>query len=713
MLGSTPRNAPESAMLAEALRSHRSEIARRLFESVGAWPKYASLRDAAHDDLDGLLRRDFFAFVDLLALYFQTGDDAYRHLYLGEKLKQLYDPSLSPDEERANRERQTAADRQAFLEVLAGAVTATDLARLDTLLVDVRQLVLARCDTTLDVLFVGDCLFVDLLGFLASQALEDGIALRPTFVTAKAPAELRRQLKGLADTRFDLVFYSPLSYDFAAGYTDLHRLRQAVARRSTVARVVDETFAEIERTLDVLNGLFEAPIHVHNSLNLRRHDGSFDGYLKDWATTRTRRAAHGLANARLAALLNERRAAGARLVDVDEVALAWGSGKSDAALAKRYYNSDSHQHPAVFGPVVASHYRDVLLAHVRLRGKKLIACDLDNTIWQGEIGEGTVVHWHDRQQLLRDLKERGILLAINSKNDPAKVHWNGATLGSDDFVSHQINWEPKSQNLRRIERELNLKHKDFVFLDDRTDQRALVLEALPAVTALDATDPRTWRLLARWANALTDRPEVDRTLQYRDRAHRDEFLATEEDPAEAYARLGLRVTIRRAKSSDLPRVVELVNRTNQFNLAGSRTSLREARSFLEVAGRWIAVAEAADRFGAMGLVGACWVDATETEVVVPVFVLSCRVFGYHIEGALLNVVKRLARAEAKPIRGLYVETTHNQPCRELYPTAGFVRDGRDWRIADPTPDADPEWLAVVDETAPARPKVTTALSSVS
>ena len=118
------------------------------------------------------------------------------------------------------------------------------------------------------------------------------------------------------------------------------------------------------------------------------------------------------------------------------------------------------------------------------------------------IGEGAVRHHLDRQKTLKRLRHKGVLLAINSKNDAKNVHWAGAALSADDFVSSQINWSPKLQNMRRIAEELNLKTKDFLFLDDRADERAMVTETMPEVVALDAESPAVWRRLSLAADLL-------------------------------------------------------------------------------------------------------------------------------------------------------------------------------------------------------------------
>ena len=183
------------------------------------------------------------------------------------------------------------------------------------------------------------------------------------------------------------------------------------------------------------------------------------------------------------------------------------------------------------------------------------------------------------------------------------------------------------------------------------------------------------------------------------------MAAVEEDPAMLFAKLKIQIEIREAKPSELKRVTELVNRTNQFNLAGSRTNLREVREWHETRHKHIVVVEAADKYGTMGLVCAAFLNLAGPEILVPIFVLSCRVFGYGIENAVLNAVKRWAQGtaecEARPIRGEYRETTHNEPCRRMYPENGFSWDGNSWVLMHVDPCDDPTWLTIVNNISTA------------
>jgi FkbH-like protein len=689
--------------LSASLLRNRHSLARSLMESLSGWEKYdREIRDHA-GSIDEYLKYNLYVFIDYLERYFRTGDDVYRRLYVGEKLKQLYDRSLDPEQDWANRRRVTNADIRVLCTAIRGELGAEAAEPLESLLRDAQGIVLARGRKHLEVLWIGDCLYLDVRGFLAVLALEDGLTFEPTFVTAKGPAGQREELRALTNRRFDLIFYSPFTYEFSPEIAAFQRLRRSMMSRRGINRIVFAEIEHVEEMLGALTSLFEAPCYVHNTANVRRHDSTPGELAKVWLTRRSRRVVREAVNGRLAERVAARRAAEGNVILLDETGLLGRHG--EVALGRLVYPSRI-QHPAELGRLLADRYREIMAVHADLVGTKVLVCDLDNTLWKGEIGEGAVEHLVDVQRTLKELRRKGVLLAINSMNDPHNVRWDGALLGEDDFVAAEINWDSKVANMRRIHQALNLKLKDFAFLDDRADQRELVREALPEVRVLDPTSPRVPAQLALWAAALSDHPEADRTQQYRQREQRESFLAgsvaATEDPGLAFSRLEIRVEIREAKAAELRRVVELINRTNQFNLAGSRTSLKELRDWQAAPGRRIIVVDAHDKFGPMGLICTLLLDLNGPEVAIPVFVLSCRVFGYGIEDAVLNAVKRLARAGegdgAATIRGAFKETPHNEPCRAMYPRNGFSRDGESWILGDADSRRDPAWLTVVDRS---------------
>ncbi len=462
----------------------------------------------------------------------------------------------------------------------------------------------------------------------------------------------------------------------------------------------------VRRHLGVIAAELDCPVFVHNSANVRRHNSRPADALKIAASWRTRRLVRREVNRRIAGSIDEVNAETFPHVHLfDEHALL---GRfSEWRLGARYYDS-TDQHPTHLSRMIAAEYRDLLETLVVLSTRKLVVCDLDNTLWEGEIGEGRVRHHRDRQEILRRLRERGVLLAINSRNDPKNVRWDGAVLDDRDFVASEINWDAKPANMAQDPAEAQPPREGLRVRGRPCRSAQLVGSVFPQIHAMDALSDRTWRLLDHWSRLIPPGGDGDRTQLYREREEREKFRSAEEsrsDAASFLSRLGLEAVIRPAGRGELKRVVELINRTNQFNLNGSRTSFREAGAWISDPDRRILVIDGADKFGQMGLICVAFIDITPSALRIPVFVLSCRVFGYGFETAMLNAVARLGRSTRgadgrETIVGLYRETPLNGPCRGMYPDHGFRQVGPDWILDGTIAVEDPAWLAVRNLVTP-------------
>jgi len=690
---------PAAKELSHALLSHRREAAEVFAAALQPTPKWRPMMEAKRPQWDDFLRSEFFAFVDYLAQYFARDDATFRQLFIGEKIKSLYDPALN-DEQRRTQARDVGAAERAGLEtLLRPRLSAAAWALFDGHLSAIEDLLADEAPKTQRVLLIGDCLFLDIVPFIVGDLLEAGITFLPDYATSKNPLELRDQLRRLSKKKFDAVFYSPFSYEFSPRYAQIGDWRQATLGDRAVHALVDEAWAEIRPTLDLVADLFDCPIRVHNSAGVIREENAVKRFLKLGVTARTRRTARERATDLLQRYVEDKNAESYKHFFVfDELSVVQHMGGEQRAGA--YHYRTALQHPAYLGYLLAKHYVDILFVNAHLMKKKLIVCDLDNTLWEGLIGEGPVTHYHDRQQVLKALKDKGVVLAINSKNDPAKVHWDGGSLSDEDFVCAQIGWDPKVQGMKRIEATLNLKMKDFVFIDDREDELELMRLRYPDVLCLDAKQERTWSLFRLWRTALDDSVEMDRTLMYRQRDARKAFVgedaSTEEEKASLFSALQLRLTIAQARPADLRRIAELINRTTQFNLEGTRTSYREVAQWHASPDHIVVVGQTADRFGDMGTTCVAVARLDTDEMCVLAFVLSCRVFGYGVERSVLNHLKGVAnRARVGRITGHYVPTPHNAPCKDFLAENGFHEENGVWVFLVGTPSpSDPPWLRV-------------------
>jgi FkbH-like protein len=689
-----------SRSLARALAKNRVELSRMLYAAVRDKDCATWTVPQPFEETHEWSRAQLLTAVDLLTAWFRTRDEVYEELFAGwvhSRLVADLSEEPAPSDYKSNKALELV--KAPWFAALKSEVSpeAIELlgADLERMGVSLSKPVVKR----LRILFIGDCLQFETITALMAPCVKAQIGTQPTVVNERVMPVLRNRIRTLPANGFDLVFFSPFSHRNLPEYEILLQLKSHSWSDDKIAQHVDSFLRDLCATLDVMAEHFSCPIYVHNTAGSVQSFGGISGLGKNLASRRGRTRARHLINAGIAGYLNRPQLDNrVRLLDENSLRAEYG----DFRLGQVYLNSYA-LHPTRLGVALGrGAYFNAVYTAAFLAGKKVVVCDLDNTLWNGVIGEGAVTHYQERQAVLKELRRRGVLLSINSKNNPKNVHWTGATLQADDFVAPRINWNPKTANMAEIRDELNLKVKDFLFIDDRPDELARMRDAFPEIVALDATQPETWTALAHWQTSLPSEPEEDRTRLYHERVQREQFVKGStkdsvkvEDESAALMALGLSVKIQEAGRSGLKRAAELINRTNQFNLCGSRTTVAELENGLGTQ-HSIITAEASDKFGSMGVVGIMRVDWKPDRVEIPIFVLSCRAFGFGIEYALLNAVAKLAPADHLCV-GHYKETQFNEPCRELYPASGMQWDGKSWtgRIADFRPD--PAWLRIQSE----------------
>lgn len=345
--------------------------------------------------------------------------------------------------------------------------------------------------------------------------------------------------------------------------------------------------------------------------------------------------------------------------------------------------------------LLSAYAREVghLARHIAGMTKKVLALDLDGTVWGGVLGEDgiTGIEVADSyrgeafkafQGVIKQIGAQGVLVAAVSKNDAEPVvaalrDHPQMVLREDDFVQLVANWQPKHENLTEIASVLNLNTDSFVFADDSAYECELVRHALPAVEVI-ALDDEPTRHIARlldegWFDVreLTDEDKV-RPLRYREEAARKSFLDAF-GSIEGYLReLKVRVRLARATEADVSRVSQITLRTNQFNLTAERLQAADVRDRLTRPDALVLTIHAGDRFGDYGLVGTVFVRRDGADMHIDNFLLSCRAFSRGIEQACLTSVLRYARATgARALFGAYRATAKNGMVKDLYSRNGF------------------------------------------
>ncbi len=384
--------------------------------------------------------------------------------------------------------------------------------------------------------------------------------------------------------------------------------------------------------------------------------------------------------------------AGVSVLDPSRIQLELGAAYSDEKewLSNRQYPSTAAL------PLFADHVLAQVRAVLGLTSKVLV-CDLDNTLWGGVIGEDGLggiklgpptalgEAYVELQRYLKELQQRGILLAICSKNNPAdaelplKQH-DAMLLRLDDFVAVRTNWQDKATNLQEIAAELSLGLDSFVFLDDNPIERSWVRRRLPQVVVPECGDEPLTMLKALRRGLYFEVVDVTgedlaRHGSYKLNAQRQAVARAGGSLADFLAGLDMRAAHGPVDEATLVRVTQLINKTNQFNLTARRYTQEQVRARAASPEWWCRWFRLRDKFADHGLVGVLLVSTGSECWVIDTFLLSCRVLGRQVEEFMCRVLVAAARrAGVAVVRGDYVPTAKNGLVADLYPRLGFVAD---------------------------------------
>jgi FkbH-like protein len=378
---------------------------------------------------------------------------------------------------------------------------------------------------------------------------------------------------------------------------------------------------------------------------------------------------------------------GVSVIDLDPL-VADGGPVNDPRLAQyaKAYLSDE---------LLAGYAREV--AHLTRalfgRSRKILVTDLDNTLWDGVLGDdgadGIAAATTFRgeafgrfQQVVRQLASQGVLLAVSSKNDQEAVldvlrTHPDMLLRDTDFVRINANWSAKDASLRDIAERLNLSLDAFVFVDDSPFETGLVASSLPQVAVVRLGDEPATHVARLLADGWFDVFELTaedraRTTLYRSDAAREELLQGSDSPQEYLRQLGITVTIARVAERDVGRIAQLTLRTNQFNLTTERLQPDEVRARATDPAWLVLAIRSADRFGDNGVVGAIFARWEADTLHIENMLLSCRVFARGIEhAAMAALLAHAGAAGATRVTGEYRPTAKNKKSAQFYPSAGF------------------------------------------
>ena len=351
---------------------------------------------------------------------------------------------------------------------------------------------------------------------------------------------------------------------------------------------------------------------------------------------------------------------------------------------------------------------------------KVLAVDLDNTIWGGVVGEDGLedLQINDNypgsvylqiQRLILSLKHTGVMIVAISKNNLSDVnlvfeHHHNMPLKLEDFTSIRANWKEKHENIISIAKELNVGMDSFVFLDDQKFEQAQVSQALPEVRVLSVnSDPLSISNSLRSTSffdtyAIVEEDKV-RIRDYKSQIDRNK-LKKKYTTEDFLRNLELCASIRHLNRGMLPRAIQLLSKTNQFNLTTKRHNQETLNNMLIDSSYILLMLSLSDRFGDQGEVGLCiaTIDSKQ-EVSIDSFLLSCRAIGRGAEYALWDALIKSVEETSCTIKAEYIATLKNTVTADFYTTVGMKVESREggivkYSMAMPANTKTPDWINV-------------------
>ena len=358
-------------------------------------------------------------------------------------------------------------------------------------------------------------------------------------------------------------------------------------------------------------------------------------------------------------------------------------------------------------PYVASRVMDIVSA-IKGQFKKCLILDLDNTLWGGVIGDdglegiqlghglGIGKMFTEFQMWIKKLKQRGIIICVASKNneetakEPFEKHPD-MVLKLDDIAVFQANWETKVDNIRTIQQILNIGFDSMVFLDDNPFERNMVRENIPGITVPELPEfPEDYLeylySLNLFETASYSNLDKDRTKQYQVEAQRVSLSKTFTNEADFLKSLNMVSTVSGFTKFNTPRVAQLSQRSNQFNLRTVRYTDADIEALANAPEVIDLSFTLEDKFGDNGLIAVVIMKPLDKETLfVDTWFMSCRVLKRGMENFTLNIMVEAAKAKGyKRIIGEYLTTPKNAMVAEHYPQLGFSKikgaDTAQWEL---------------------------------
>ena len=389
----------------------------------------------------------------------------------------------------------------------------------------------------------------------------------------------------------------------------------------------------------------------------------------------------------------EAQQSGAVVFDLEQLAGEFGKARWNDPAAWEI----SRQYPSAAAMPWLGRRLTALVRALLGMTSKCLALDLDGVLWGGVIGEdglngirlggtGSGAAHAAFQTYCKALKSRGVLLAVASKNNPEDAllpfrQHPEMILREEDIAVFAANWGPKEESLRSIAAQINIGLDSLVFVDDNPAERERIRQQLPMVETPEMPRDPSGFAAALDATHLFEAlrytgEDALRTASIRANTGREALAAASADPTAFLHGLGMPLRAQPFDEPNLPRIVQLFNKTNQFNMTTRRVTEAEVRAWMGPPEAFTLAVRLADRFGDFGLTGLLVAFEREGCLEIESWLMSCRILGRGVEQAMLALALDEARRRGcRELRGEYVATAKNQMASGVYPQFGLVAAG--------------------------------------
>jgi len=335
--------------------------------------------------------------------------------------------------------------------------------------------------------------------------------------------------------------------------------------------------------------------------------------------------------------------------------------------------------------------------------KKALIFDCDKTLWKGTIGEdgmegidmssrsATGVVFAEIQHLALELKNMGVILGLCSKNNEEDINrvfsHADMKLRESDFAFKRVNWHNKVANIVEMANELNIDISSIVFVDDSDFEINLVKKELPQVMTIQVPKqlseyPQVLRsIFPMFTASSRSMEDVNRSSMYHEEKRRKESKAPFNDLGQYLSSLKLKMKIMNDDLTTVPRLAQLTQKTNQFNLTTKRFTEPEIERYIKGSSEKVFCFNLSDNFGDYGITGLCIIvncERDDLKCLINTFLMSCRVIGRNVEFVFMDyIIKHLLNSGIKQLNAKYVATVNNRQVENFYEKFGFIQVSSD------------------------------------